>query len=106
MKDTFTRIKSQLTFGLATISLAIVPINAAFAILPMASEIFQPETAAMVSNSQTALPVDDPLSIEDSAMIENDRIEAFSNKNSFSNFISKSKQLIVLEEYPSTIQSD
>lgn len=106
MKDKFTRIKSQLTFDLATMILVIVPINAAFAILPMASEIFQPEAAAMVSNSQTALAVDDAHSIENSPVIENDRMTAFSNESKFSTFISKSKQLIGLEEYPNTIQPD
>ena len=44
----FARIKPQVLLSLTTLALAILPVTSTFAILPMAAEVFQPESAAII----------------------------------------------------------
>lgn len=90
----FARIKPQVLLSLTTLALAILPVTSTFAILPMAAEIFQPESAAVIATNEKTLTVDTVFSSENNFIIENDGMTTANNKNS-ANCSNNGKQVTV-----------
>lgn len=91
MKNKLVRMKSQVLFSLTLFTLTIVPVTSTFAILPMASEIFQSESSFTASNDKKILTADAVFSNDNSVIIENYRIIASSDRAISSNYIKEQK---------------
>lgn len=106
MKNNLVRIKSQILFSLTLFILAMVPVTSTFAILPMASEIFQSESSFTAFNDEKTLTADDIFSTENSITIENHRIIASSERATSSNSINEYKHKSDLKKQSNFMKYD
>ena len=107
MKSNLVRMKSQVLFTLTAFTLAIVPVTSTFAILPMASEIFQSESFVTTTyNDEKTLTADDIFSSDNSLIVENHRIIASNDRAMSSNFINEYQYRIELKKQSTSLKYD